>query len=163
MANIFQIDRQFQCILVNLNLPILIQISPKSVCNDPIELSYTQWLSVEEATSNYRNQWLLSLLTHICVTRPEWVNGGVNCSKLQDMLLLIHRLHLVYATGHLCILQCVIQSITTAVFESVVSVWTMSLGLPAASNLMLTYVDAVQDVYGQKGCPAKIIDESGMD
>ena len=31
------------------------------------------WLGAEKATSHYLNQRCLSLLTHICVTRPQWV------------------------------------------------------------------------------------------
>ena len=31
-------------------------------------------------TSRYLNQWLSSLLTHICVTRPQWVNQ--HCSLI---------------------------------------------------------------------------------
>ena len=33
------------------------------------------WLGAGQATSHYLNQWMMvSLLTHICVTRPQWVN-----------------------------------------------------------------------------------------
>ena len=32
---------------------------------------FRKWLGASQATSHDRNQWWLSLLTHICVTRPE--------------------------------------------------------------------------------------------
>ena len=32
-----------------------------------------QWLCAHQATCHYLNQWWWSLLTHICVTRPQWV------------------------------------------------------------------------------------------
>ena len=31
------------------------------------------WLGAVQATSHYLNQWWYSLLTHICVIRPQWV------------------------------------------------------------------------------------------
>ena len=34
---------------------------------------FRQWLGADQATSHYLNQWWLILLTHICVTRPQWV------------------------------------------------------------------------------------------
>ena len=33
------------------------------------------WLDAEQATSHYLNQWWPSSTTHICVTRPQWVNS----------------------------------------------------------------------------------------
>ena len=30
------------------------------------------WLGVGQATSHYLNQWWSALLTHVCVTRPQW-------------------------------------------------------------------------------------------
>ena len=35
--------------------------------------SFTQWLGTGQTTSYYLNQWWHSLLTNICVTRPQWV------------------------------------------------------------------------------------------
>ena len=35
---------------------------------------FRQWLGAEQAISHYLNQWSPSLPTHICVTRPQWVN-----------------------------------------------------------------------------------------
>ena len=34
------------------------------------------WLGPSQATSHYLNPWWYSLLTHICVTWPQWVNTG---------------------------------------------------------------------------------------
>ena len=36
------------------------------------------WLGAGQATSHYLNQWWLILLTHICVTRPQWVKVIMN-------------------------------------------------------------------------------------
>ena len=33
---------------------------------------FRQWLGASQATSHHLNQWLPSLPTHICVTRPQW-------------------------------------------------------------------------------------------
>ena len=43
-------------------------------CNSVIQHLFGYWLGVEQATSHYLNQWWLSLLTHICFTRPQWIN-----------------------------------------------------------------------------------------
>ena len=49
-----------------------------------VQLTLTQhwfrfWLGDKQATRtrHYLNQWWLRLVTHICVTRPQWVN---NCT-----------------------------------------------------------------------------------
>ena len=34
---------------------------------------FRKWLDAKQATSQYRNQWRCSLLTHVCITRPQWV------------------------------------------------------------------------------------------
>ena len=34
---------------------------------------FRQWLGADQATSHYLNQWWFRLLTHICVTRSQWV------------------------------------------------------------------------------------------
>ena len=36
---------------------------------------FRQWLGAEQATSHYLNQWWPSSMTHICVTRPQWVKS----------------------------------------------------------------------------------------
>ena len=35
---------------------------------------FRKWLGAEQATSHYLKQWWYVALTHICVTRPQWVN-----------------------------------------------------------------------------------------
>ena len=67
----------FKCILLNENCCILIKISLKYVPEGPIntiQCWFRSWLGTSQATSHYLNQWWLSLMTHICVTRPQWVN-----------------------------------------------------------------------------------------
>ena len=39
-----------------------------------IQHCFRQWLGAEQATSHCLNQWWPSLVTHICVSRPQWVN-----------------------------------------------------------------------------------------
>ena len=41
------------------------------------------WLGADQATNHYLNQWWPSLLTHICVTRPQW-------RELSAMTVMIH-------------------------------------------------------------------------
>ena len=36
------------------------------------------WLGPEQATSHYLSQWWSVSLTHICVTRPQWVSKVTN-------------------------------------------------------------------------------------
>ena len=36
--------------------------------------SFRWWLRAEQTTSHYLNRWWLSSLTHLCPTRPWWVN-----------------------------------------------------------------------------------------
>ena len=39
------------------------------------------WLGAVQATSHYLNQWLVSLLMHICIPRPQWVNPLTLCGS----------------------------------------------------------------------------------
>ena len=42
-----------------------------------------RWLLYADQTpSNYLNQWWLSLFTHICVTRPQWVKGYISIAPM---------------------------------------------------------------------------------
>ena len=43
------------------------------------------WLGADLATSHYLNQWWSSLITHICVTRPQWVNDIFCQGKLYSV------------------------------------------------------------------------------
>ena len=36
------------------------------------------WLGADQATSHYLNQWWSTLLMHICITQPQWVNWFCN-------------------------------------------------------------------------------------
>ena len=40
-----------------------------------------------KAISHYLNQWWPRLPTHICVTRPQWVNGGIFCVTYEHYLV----------------------------------------------------------------------------
>ena len=69
-------DDIFKCIFLNENIWISIKISLKFIPKCPINnipalVSIMAWR--RQATSHYLNQWWSSQLTHICVTRPQWV------------------------------------------------------------------------------------------
>ena len=43
---------------------------------------FRRWLGAGQATSHYLNQWwIVSSLTHICVTRLQWVNPCPMCAE----------------------------------------------------------------------------------
>ena len=60
---------------LNENCCILIQISLKFVPKDPpiFQRWFRLWLGAKEVTIHYLKQWWASLLTHICITWPQWV------------------------------------------------------------------------------------------
>ena len=70
-------DAIFTCILVNDKFCILIaawlEFVPKIPINNIPALVQIMALR-RQATGNYLNQCWPGLLTHICVTRPHWVN-----------------------------------------------------------------------------------------
>ena len=35
---------------------------------------FRQWLGVEHAANRHLTQWLPSLMTHVCIARPQWVS-----------------------------------------------------------------------------------------
>ena len=35
---------------------------------------FRKWLDADQATGHYLDQWWPSLLTHMCITQPQWVN-----------------------------------------------------------------------------------------
>ena len=69
----------FRCIFLNEYVWISIKISLKFVPEGPINNIphwFRYWLGADEATSHYLDQCCSSLLTQVCVTRPqciEWV------------------------------------------------------------------------------------------
>ena len=71
------IDDIFKCNFVNENVLISIRTPLNFVPKGPIDnkSSLVQVMAwCRQATSHYLNQWWLSLLMHICVTWPQWVN-----------------------------------------------------------------------------------------
>ena len=68
----------FKSIFLNETLWISINISlifvPKSVQLTMWHYWFRQWLGAENATSHCLNRWWPRLVTHICVTRSQWVN-----------------------------------------------------------------------------------------
>ena len=58
-----------------MSLKILTKRSHKSDQMTICKRWYRFWLNTEQATSHYLDQWWLRLLTHICVTRPRWLDN----------------------------------------------------------------------------------------
>ena len=58
-----------------LNLFSKIQLTMSQHC-------FRLWLVTKQMTSHCLNQWWLSLLMHICVTHPQWVNHDLTLSHL---------------------------------------------------------------------------------
>ena len=70
-------DDIFKCIFPNENIWISIQFSPKFVPKGPINnipalVQIMAWRRLGDKPLS--ELMMVSLLTHICVTRPEWVN-----------------------------------------------------------------------------------------
>ena len=75
-------DAIFKIILLNESCFISTQISLKFVLGVKliISLHWSREFGAEPATSHNLNQWCISLVTHICVTRPQWV---IFCSNVE--------------------------------------------------------------------------------
>ena len=70
-------DDIFKCIFLNENVWIPIEISLKFVPKDPIDniLALVQIMAWRRPGDKPLSEPMMdSLLTHICVTRPQWVN-----------------------------------------------------------------------------------------
>ena len=75
-------DDIFNCIFLNENVRILIKISLKFVPKDPINniptlVQVMAWRRPGDKPLS--EPMMVSLLTHICVTRPQWVNVALRC------------------------------------------------------------------------------------
>ena len=70
-------DDIFTCIFFNENFCILIKFLLKYVCKGPIEnnLALVQIMAWRRSGDKPSSEpMMISLLTHLCVTRPQWVN-----------------------------------------------------------------------------------------
>ena len=70
-------DNIFKCIFLNWNIWISIEISLKFVLKGPINNipSLVQMMAwCRSGNKPLSEPMMVSLLTHICVTRPQWVN-----------------------------------------------------------------------------------------
>ena len=73
-------DDTFKCIFVNENVRILIEISLKFVPKGPINNipSLVQIMAWRRPGDKPLSEpMMISLLAHICVTRPQWVNTSL--------------------------------------------------------------------------------------
>ena len=83
-------DDIFKCIFVIENVWILIKISLKFVPKGPIPniptlVQIMAWCRPGDKPLS--EPTMASLLTHICVTRPQWVNSSWYCSWLYVLLV----------------------------------------------------------------------------
>ena len=74
----------FKCIFMNENARISIKISPKFVPKDPINniaasVQIMAWR--QPGNKPLSEPMMVSLLMHICVTRPQWVNKILQKSR----------------------------------------------------------------------------------
>ena len=81
-------DDIFKRIFVNENARILIEISLKFVPKGPISnipalIQIMAWRRPGDKPLS--EPMMVSLLMHICVTRPQWVNGGTLQKFVQDL------------------------------------------------------------------------------
>ena len=77
-------DDIFKCIFLNGNVRISIKCSLKFVPKDPINsipalVQIMAWRRPGDKPLS--EPMMVSLLTHICVTRPQWVKSMVSCQK----------------------------------------------------------------------------------
>ena len=70
-------------------IKISLNFVPKGAVNNIAAL--VQIMAWRLPGDNYLNQWWYSLLTHICVTRPQWLNIHVQINVM-SMELIHHRL-----------------------------------------------------------------------
>ena len=81
-------DDIFKCIFMNENVKILIKISLKFVPKCPINniqalVQIMAWRRPGDKPLS--EPMMIKVMTHVCVTRPQWVN----IHPLQDLLCLI--------------------------------------------------------------------------
>ena len=79
-------DDTFKCTFLNENVRISIKISLKFVPNGPINnnpalVQIMAWR--QSGDKPLSKPMMASLLTHICVTQPQWVNRTDKCTKIK--------------------------------------------------------------------------------
>ena len=76
-------DAIFMCIFINENCCTLITLSLKYVRKNPIDNNpaLVQIMTWRRSGDKPLSEPMMNiLLTHICVTRPQWVNGCLGCA-----------------------------------------------------------------------------------
>ena len=76
-------DDTFKCFFLDENISVSINISLKfvpkgSINNDPALFQIMAWR--QPGDKPLSEPMMVRLPTHLCVTRPQWVNDNVNCS-----------------------------------------------------------------------------------
>ena len=83
-------DDILKCIFLNENVWIWIEISLNFVPKDPINnipalVQIMAWR--RQGNKPLSEPMMVRLLTHICVTRPQWVNAGNGSSSVQHQAI----------------------------------------------------------------------------
>ena len=89
-------DDTFKCIFLNKNIRILIKISLKFVPKGPINnnpalVQIMVWR--RSGDKPLSEPMMVSLLTHICVTRPQWIkvnDGPLHRVQYSDVVIFTH-------------------------------------------------------------------------
>ena len=85
-------DDVFKCIFLNENVWILLKISRKFVPKGPINNipSLVQIMAWRRPGDKPLSESMMdSLLTHICVARPQWVNRNIRLTKHQKFCITV--------------------------------------------------------------------------
>ena len=97
-------DDIFKCIFLNENIWILIKISLKfvhqgQINNIPSLVQIMAWRRPGDKPLS--EPMMVSLLTHICVTRPQWVNGSKTlqdfCPRSRSIHCYLHATHSLFS------------------------------------------------------------------
>ena len=112
-------DDIFKCIFLNQNVWIPIKISLKFVPKGPINNipSLVQIMVWHRPGAKPLSEpMMVSLLTHNCVTRPQWVNLHVSCSHMAqaeiilDAAMFSRRLRIIFSDHYISIIcSCLLK------------------------------------------------------
>ena len=83
-------DGNFKCIFFNENISIVIKISLKlvpknSINNNPALVQITTWRRAGDKLLS--ESIVVRLLTHICVTWPQWSSGNISCTYDKNVFI----------------------------------------------------------------------------
>ena len=98
-------DDSVKHIFLNENVWILIKMSQKFVPKGPIN-NIPAWVQImawrRPGDKPLFKPVMASLLTHICVTRPPWVNSQSNFIYFIEPVLCINHMYIIFSEYHSC-------------------------------------------------------------